>query len=169
MHNALNSYCLQPVRRCMLCLAGRPARRAPAQGMQHGSLIEWLWEAGRAAPRTFVRRERPTPWLRAVLLKTASMHSALVLGPSSLRGIICRFCRRRQRASWIELGSCSWLFCIVRFPCLLLLSGWLLAGSELPDEGILHRAIEPLDRPSSLAAGQLGACFWIAAVCIFSP
>jgi hypothetical protein len=72
-------------------------------------------------------------------------------------------------ASWIELGSCSWLFGIVRFPCLLLLSGWLLAGSELPDEGILHRAIEPLDRPSSLAAGQLGACFWIAAVCIFSP
>jgi hypothetical protein len=77
-----------------------------------------------------------------------------------------------QAASQLDRAGCLFLAVLHRtisLPSTVLLSGWLLAGSELPDEGILHRAIEPLDRPSSLAAGQLGACFWIADVCIFSP
>eukprot|EP01049_Picozoa_sp_SAG25_P017960 SAG25_NODE_4924_length_730_cov_3.258320_1_plen_53_part_01 len=53
----------------------------------------------------------------------------------------------------MPVPGCSASYDFPAFYCFL---AWLLAGSELPDEGILHRAIEPLDRPSSLAAGQLG-------------
>jgi hypothetical protein len=72
-----------------------------------------------------------------------------------------------QRASWIKLGACSWLFCIVRFPCLLLLSGWLQghnmqifllqAASQLDQAGCLFLAV--LHRTISLPS----AAFWLAA------